>query len=151
MTEENVLIGEKMRDYSGNSRYNSVNSDQVKFKVLQINWIGTNEPYQGNRFGIYAMYLVEQYAKHYYDIKYITLEDHASVEPPNNIYYKLNFNLLSSGKNSDGPYQMWKNWHHWTDEHGMDNVPGDERMISTDSFESGDEIQAIQQMFELEK
>ena len=151
MTEENLAIDEKMRDYSGNSRYNSVNSHQVENNVLQINWIGTNEPYQGNRFGIYAMYLVEQYAKRMYDIKYITLDDHASVEPPNNLYYKLNFNLLAWGQNSYGSYQMWKDWHNWTAEHVMDNVPGDERMISIESFESGEEIQAIQKMFELEE
>jgi hypothetical protein len=140
-----------MRDYSGNSRYNSVNSKQKEYNVLQINWIGTDEKYKGNRFAMYAMFVVEQYAKRAYGIKYITLEDHASVEPPNNIYYKLNFNLLASDRNSDGPYQIWKDWHKWAEEQGMDNVPGDERMISIVSFESNDEIVSIQQMFEVEK
>ena len=148
MTEENLAMDEKMRDFSSNSRYNSVTSDQVECNVLQINWIGTKEAYRGNRFSIYAMYLVEKYAKQVYHIKYITLEDHTSVEAPNNLYYKLNFNLLTWGKNSDGPYQMWKDWHKLA---GMNNIPEDERMISIEEFESSDEIQAIQQNFRVEK
>ena len=147
MTEETVVINEKMRDYSDNSRYNSVTSDQVECNVLQINSIGTKEAYRGNRFSIYAMYLVEQYAKQVYDIKYITLEDHTGAEPPNNLYYNLNFNLLAYGSNDIGSYKMWKDWHEWAGEHGMDKVPGDERMVSTQSFEFSDEIQSIQQMF----
>jgi len=151
MTEENLVLDKKIRDYSGNSRYNSVNSHQIEHNVLQINWIGTNENFMGNRFGMYAMYLVEQYAKKYYDIKYITLEDHAGVEPPKNIYYKLNFNLLAWGQNSDGSYEMWKDWHDWAAEHGMGNVPGDERMISIQSFESNREIILIQTEFQIKK
>jgi hypothetical protein len=151
MTEENLAIDEKMRDYSGNSRYNSINSTQTECNVLQINWIGTNENYTGNRFAMYAMYLVEQYAKQYYGIKYITLEDHASVGPPNNIYYKLNFNLLASDRNSAGPYDIWKDWHKWTAEKGMDEVPGDERMISVEQFEANSEIRLVQEKFEIQK
>jgi hypothetical protein len=151
MTEESVVINEKMRDYSDNSRYNSVNGRQTECNVLQINWIGTNENYRGNRFSIYAMYLVEQYAKQVYNIKYITLEDHTGVEPPNNLYYNLNFNLLAYGSNDIGSYNMWKDWREWAAEHGMDKVPGDERMVSIEAFESSGEIISIQQRFEVEK
>lgn len=152
MIEENVAIDEKMRDYSGNSRYNSVNSTtQTECNVLQINWIGTKEAYRGNRFSIYAMYLAEQYAKHIYDIKYITLDDHTGVEPPKNLYYNLNFNLLASGSNVNGSYDIWKDWHEWLDEKNTDIVPGDDRMVSIQAFESSGEIQAIQQNFRLEK
>lgn len=151
MTDENVNIDVKMRNYSGNSRFNSVNSSQTEHNVLQINWIGTTDEYKGNRFGIYAMYLVEQYAKEVYNIKYITLDDHTSVDPPNNIYYKLNFNLLASGSNNSGSFQMWKDWHKWAEEYGMNNIPDDERMISVEKFESGEEIVSIQKQFELDK
>jgi hypothetical protein len=151
MTEENVAINEKMRDYSGNSRYNSVNSTQTECNVLQINWIETKEAYRGNRFSIYAMYLVEQYAKQVYDIKYITLEDHTGAEPPKNLYYNLNFNLLAYGSNDIGSYNMWKDWREWAAEHGVDKVPGDERMVSIQAFESSGEIISIQQRFEVEK
>ena len=151
MIEENLAIDEKMREYSDNSRYNSVNSRKVERNVLQINWIGTNEPYKGNRFGIYAMYLVEQYAKQVYDIKYITLDDHTGKEPPHNLYYNLNFNLLAYGSNDIGSYNMWKDWHEWAGKPGMNKVPGDERMVSTQSFESSGEIRAIQQNFRLKK
>jgi hypothetical protein len=147
MTEQNVAIDEKMRDYSGNSRFNTVNSSQKEYNVLQINSIATLDRYKGNRFGMYAMYLVEQYTKQYYNIKYITLEDHTGVEPPNNIYYKLNFNLLAWGKNSNGPYEMWTDWHKWAAEHGMGNTQNDERMISTESFESSDDIVKIKKEY----
>jgi len=151
MTPQNLLVNEKMRDYSDNSRYNSLNSGELEYNVLQINLIETIDKYKGNRFGMYAMYLVEQYAKRYYDIKYITLEDHSSFEPPNNIYYKLNFNLLAWGQNSDGSYQMWKDWHKWAAEDGMGNVPGDERMISIGSFESNHEMALVQEDFKIQK
>jgi hypothetical protein len=149
MTPQNLVVNEKMRDYSDNSRYNSLKNGEVEYNVLQINWIETIDKYKGNRFGMYAMYLVEQYAKRYYDIKYITLEDHSSVDPPNNIYYKLNFNLLAWGQNSDGSYQMWKDWHKWAGEDGMGNVPGDERMISIESFESNPQIELVQKEFQI--
>lgn len=151
MTEENLVMDQKMHDYSGNSRFNSVNSHQVEHNVLQIHWIETNKEFKGNRFGMYAMYLVEQYAKKYNNIKYITLEDHANVDPPNNIYYKLNFNLLAWGQNSDGSYEMWKNWHDWAAEHGMDNVQGDDRMISMESFEANHEIGLVKEEFQIQR
>ena len=156
MTEENLAMDEKMRDYSDNSRYNSVNSNsvnstQTECNVLQINWIGTKEEYRGNRFSIYAMYLVEQYAKQVYHIKYITLDDHTGAEPPDNLYYNLNFNLLAYGSNDIGSYNMWKDWREWAAEHGVDKVPGDDRMVSIEAFESSGEIRAIQQRFEVEK
>lgn len=151
MVDENLLIDVPLYDYSGNSRYNTIKSTDRELMVLEINWVYTDPIYMGNRFGMYAIYLVEQIAKEHFDIKYITLDDHTSVDPPDNIYYKLNFNLLTWGSNNSGSYQMWKDWHKWLETHDMNSVNNDERMISIEQFESADEIVSIQKQFQIEK
>ena len=46
---------------------------------------------------------------------------------------------------------MWKNWHDWAAEHGMDNVQGDDRMISMESFESNHEIRLVREEFQIQR
>ena len=142
MSQSNLVLDTPLEDYSGNSRYNNSRNLSTEVNVLQINWIGlADEKYSGNRFGIYGMYLLEQTAKKNFNIQYITLEDHTTVEPPKNLYYKLKFNLLND--------YTWKDWHKWTAEKGMNNVPTDERMISIEDFEQSEEIKSIQKLYTL--
>lgn len=141
MSKYNLVLDTPLENYSGNSRYNDSRNFSTEVNVLQINWVGTDEKYAGNRFAVYGMYLLEQIAKKKFDIKYITLEDHTTVEPPKNLYYKLNFRLLSD--------YTWIDWHKWTTEKGMTDVPTDERMISIEDFEQSEEIKSIQKLYTL--
>ncbi len=58
---------------------------------------------------------------------------------------------MAYGSNDIGSYNMWKDWREWAAEHSMDKVPGDERMVSIEAFESSAEILSIQQKFGVEK
>jgi hypothetical protein len=148
MDPEKVILGKKMYNdsYNDNSRYTEGRNYSKDPSALHIKWVGTDEKYAGNRLGMYAIYFIEQICIKNFNIEYITLEDDTDVNPPKNLYYKLNFDLLVKGKNTNGQYDMWNDWHEWYAKN-QKTSPENERMVSIKKFESSPEIAAVRDMY----